>query len=29
MLSEENEKYVEFGIAGLCNLCIGMLFCVV
>ena len=26
MLSEENEKYVEYGIAGLCNMCIGLLF---
>ena len=23
MLTEENEKFAEFGIAGLCNLCIG------
>ena len=23
MLSEENDKYVEFGMAGVCNLCLG------
>lgn len=24
MLSEENEKFVEFGVGGLCNYCVGM-----
>lgn len=23
MLSEDNEKYVEFGMSGLCNFCLG------
>lgn len=27
MLSEDNEKYVEFGMSGLCNFCLGHVWC--